>query len=295
MEPLTGEDAVRSLVTRHLTRLHGSTEVDRDRDFVVRRDGVTAWVRVVGVQPEMTLVRVFTVLPGPLARLDDACAFLARESLDVPIGHFIAHDSGRIGVVHTLLGEYLSAEELRAGVDGVISLAATYGPQVALAYGGPTATDSNPPAANPATEEAVRQLLAQILAQSTTTTQQSTQQSTRPRPHRDRRRDVAVGAMALLLVVAVLVLGLSTTWWAAGWFLTASLIIARAVARRLRGAKGPGWMITSAILVVLGGAVLAGGEGEGTPMTIATGAALMAGPLLGVGVARGGVRAGRSR
>lgn len=199
MTPLTGPSVVRELVEQQLRRLYGAAEVDQQGDFFVRRGEVTAWLRILALQPDLTGVVVFAIVSGPLERVDDACRFLAAESLELPIGHFELHSEGRaVTVSHTLLGEFLSGEELRAAVDAVISTADTYGPRVREEFGAvlpsaAAATAPTPPSAaslSPQQSEELQRLLTAIVAQA-------------PEPERLQRRSWPAWRRVVLLLLAV--------------------------------------------------------------------------------------------
>lgn len=202
MTPLTGPTVVREVVEQQLRRIHGRAEVDHGGDFVVRSGEVIAWIRVQGLQPDLTAVVVFAIIAGPLERVDEACRFLAAESLEMPLGHFELHGDGRaIAVSHTLLGEFLSGEELRGAIEVVVSAASEYGPRVRREYGGSPAITATETAALPgpaggAPTEELQRLLAGILAQA--------EQQERPPRRRLRARQLAlVLAIAALIVVTV--------------------------------------------------------------------------------------------
>jgi hypothetical protein len=198
---------VREVVEQQLRRIHGRVEVDRDGDFVVRSGEVTAWIRVQGLQPELTAVVVVASVAGPLERVDEACRFLAAESLEMPLGHFELHGDGRaVAVSHTLLGEFLSGEELRGAIEVVLSAAAEYGPRVRREYGGGAATPASggpalPAAAGAAPAEELQRLLAGILAQA--------EQVRSPRPRPRARRLVLALVIALLVVAAAVALAVA--------------------------------------------------------------------------------------
>lgn len=233
MTPLTGPSVVRELVEQQLRGLYGAAEVDQQGNFFVRRGEVTAWLRILALQPDLTGVVVFAIVSGPLDRVDDACRFLAAESLELPIGHFELHTEGRaLTVSHTLLGEFLSSEELRAAVDAVISAADTYGPRVRAEFGATlppaaAATAPTPPSAalNSQQSEELQRLLTAIAAHS-------------PEPEQPQRRSWPARQRVVLLVLTgwvgfTLLAFAAEPSWAASVPLVVAVVASWAVIHRM--------------------------------------------------------------
>lgn len=230
MSPLTGPAVVREVVGQKLSALDGCVVADVEGDFVVSRASTSARVKVVGLEPDVTAVLVFAVVAVGVERLDEACRFLAVESLELPLAHFELHQGlGVIVASHTLLGEFVSAEELRAAIAGVTDAAAAYGPLVRERFGAAAAQGPTPPTVD--THEPLRPAMDRsgILT------------------GQPRRRAVALppaGIAALLLLAgcATVALGVLSSWWASLMLVAvigALLLVVLGRRRRSRTRGGP--------------------------------------------------------
>jgi hypothetical protein len=216
---LTGTSVVRDVVEDKLRRLIGEPVVDKDGDFVVRRDGDTIWIRIMALQPDVTLVMLFAFVAGDVAQPDRASRFLAAKSLDMPMCHFELHGGRHIVASHSLLGEFLSTGELKAALDSVGAAVREYGPQVRQRFGGSPVPGTDPEGPR-ATD--VQDLLAGRLDGM--------------HPERRRRQGLArlVGGLVgvLAVVLAWVVYGTTGSWW-----LTAYALIATGLTALLIGAS----------------------------------------------------------
>lgn len=128
---------LRETLGAFLRQSFGDVPVDRDGDFVVRRDGVVTWARAIAVPQDQTAVVVWSVSNVGM-RVDAALTrFLATEGMKLSFGQFeLNEETPSVRVAHALLGDYLSREEVQVVVEAVASASSHYGPVIKERFGG---------------------------------------------------------------------------------------------------------------------------------------------------------------
>jgi hypothetical protein len=204
MSELDGTGVARQSVALFVEQAYGSVEVDDDGDFVVRRDQAVTWVHLQRMDDEHTAVVVFSPATVGVRVDGELTRMLATEDLDFGFAHFELHERGRPMVVvsHTVLGEYLSREELTTAVDEVAAVAARYGPQIAARFGGwsPQRPD-------------LRSAIDTLTPVSRTTDRVRSRRSLSPRA----RWAVDAAALVAALAGALATHRLTSSWWAAAF------------------------------------------------------------------------------
>lgn len=129
---------LRDTVERYLRQSFGEVPVDQDDDFVVRRGDAVAWVRPVSLPPnDVAAVLVWTTSNVDVPMSPDLTRFLAIEGANLTFGQFqLYEDPVRVNIAHSLLGDFLSREELEVAVESVLSGAERYGPRIKERFGG---------------------------------------------------------------------------------------------------------------------------------------------------------------
>jgi hypothetical protein len=175
------------------------------------------WVRPQRIDDDHTSVIVFSPVAVGVEVSGDLTRFLATESLELPFAHFELHERSvpMVVVSHTLLGEFLSREELSVAVDEVSSAATRFRSEITTRFGGglPTWHSTSPAAVRWHRPKPSRS-------------------AARPQQRRLRNVGVAFEVVGLLaaLVAAAIAGHLSSSWWLAGFvFLMAWLVLGRAV------------------------------------------------------------------
>lgn len=138
MPESTGTGPARKVLEHFLEQEYGSVDIDQDGDFMLRRHGALTWIRTQPVGDEHTAVIVYS--PAVIgAKVDgELTRFLATEGLNIDLAHFELHERAipMVVVSHTLLGEYLSRDELTTAVEEVSAISGRYGPQISKRFGG---------------------------------------------------------------------------------------------------------------------------------------------------------------
>ena len=137
---------LREAVGRYLRESFGDVPVDQDNDFVVRRGDAVAWVRPLSLPPnDVAAVLVWTTSNVDVPMSPDLTRFLATEGANLPFGQFqLYEDPVRINIAHSLLGDFLSREELEVAVDAVLSGSERYGPLIKQRFGGRLLGEGSP-------------------------------------------------------------------------------------------------------------------------------------------------------
>ena len=208
--------AVRKAVDRFLRQEYGSADTDTDRDFVVRNDGTVTWIRAQPIDEVHTAVIVFSPVALGMRVDDELTRFLATEGLNLAFAHFELHERATPMVVvsHTLLGEFLSREELTTAVEEVSSVARRYGPEISERYGGsmpaPRSIRSSSTSSRVLGDAVGRGERRRPPTASTSTTT-STTTSTMV------RNWCGVAALVVGVAAAAVAYGLESSWWLAGF------------------------------------------------------------------------------
>jgi hypothetical protein len=271
MSALTGPAVVREVVEQKLRDIDGDVVTDGQGDFVVQRGEISARVKVLGLEQDVTAVLVFAVVAVDIERLEEACRFLAAASLELPLAHFELHEGMRTIIAsHTLLGELLSGGELRAAISGVTGAAAAYGPVLRTRFGAVAA-------GTPRDAVALLEMLRRVAA--------ADQHPADRRPRSAVRRLTLVLA-AVLATGAAAAAVLPWSWWVSGYAVVATLLVAFAVGTRLEGGPVAGSSALPAgtllALVVMAVVAVAGAGVEWASLVGAGLVACVLGPLVGV-------------
>jgi hypothetical protein len=138
MEEHLSTAEVRGNVEGFLRASFGGAPVDQDDDFVVRRDGVVAWVRTIALPDGQTAVVVWSASNADFRIDPELTHYLATEGNGLDFAQFRLFESpsSRLHVSHALLGDRLSRDELEVAVVAVTSAASRYGPIVEERFGG---------------------------------------------------------------------------------------------------------------------------------------------------------------
>ncbi len=194
---------VHSAIEYFLEQEYGSVDIDNDDDFVLRRHGSLTWIRLQPLGDEHTAVIVFSPAVIGVTVDGELTRFLATEGLNISLAHFELHErtTPMVVVSHTLLGEYLSRDELTTAIEQVSAVSSRYGPQISKRFGG----------AAPGTllsQSAVgqRRVLADVLGR---------QHSLRAQPPASPRVRAAFALLALIVgfAAAPLARNATSSWW----------------------------------------------------------------------------------
>jgi hypothetical protein len=212
--PEAGVVPVRTAVERFLKDAFGSAETDADGDFIVRQAGTVTWVRVQPLDDEHTAVVLFSPAAVGVRVDGELTSCLATEGLDLDLAHFELHDrqTPMVVVSHTLLGEYLSREELTTAIDEVSSAARRHGPRISERFGGAVAGAS----ARGATPG--RRDLEELLGALT---------GSQPQPRSGERLAAVLWLVALIGGVAggIFAQRVTSSWWLAAFVLFMTLFV----------------------------------------------------------------------
>lgn len=131
-------DALKGKVQRMLTDEFGTIQVDKDGDFTLRHESARVFVRCLGWH-DKTIVRVFSPFLHGIPASAELFKYAATESW--VFGHVSVNEDPGSGELelsysHTLLGDYLDAEELKTAVLAVIFTANEIDDELQAKYGG---------------------------------------------------------------------------------------------------------------------------------------------------------------
>jgi hypothetical protein len=128
-----------------LTDVFNVVRVDKDGDYSIPYESTNVWVRCTEQQREgaepRTLIHVTSMVLHDVDPTSEFFRFVATHSDDWLFGHISAaedEDSGKykVWMRHTLLGDYLDEEELKATVIGICSSADQLDDQMKELFGG---------------------------------------------------------------------------------------------------------------------------------------------------------------
>ena len=135
---------LRDKVQSTLTDTFPEVRVDSDGDFVIPYDSAVIFVRCQEQgegDSRRTLVQIFAYVLNDVSRSPELFEFVAMNADNWVFGHiFTAPIQGgelvRVIMRHTLLGDYLDAEELRAAVVGMVVSADRLDDEMQAKFGG---------------------------------------------------------------------------------------------------------------------------------------------------------------
>ncbi len=117
---------VKDKVQRYLTEVF-RVEVDSDGDFVIRGESAAVWVRcsvLEAAKSQPTIVSVFARIISGVTPTPELFEYVATSADNYVFGHLSLNkeDEGTYGIwmTHTLLGDYLDAEEVRSAVGAIL-------------------------------------------------------------------------------------------------------------------------------------------------------------------------------
>ena len=133
--------AVKERVRRILIDRLGSVEEDRDGDFTIRNGSARCFIRISARNEQFSLVRTWALVASDVPPSPAFFEYVARKADDFYFGHlsvFEDPESKLLTLVmsHTLLGDFLDADELMFAVIGVASSADELDDQVVADFGG---------------------------------------------------------------------------------------------------------------------------------------------------------------
>jgi hypothetical protein len=130
-------DVLRQALERYLVESFGDYEQDADGDYVVRRGSAVVYVRPLEWQQGQTLVRIWSVTNIGVRVDGELTRFLATENRSFVFGGFALDESGPAVIFgHTLLGDFLSREEVAQAVAAVAETADEYDDRIRARFGG---------------------------------------------------------------------------------------------------------------------------------------------------------------
>jgi hypothetical protein len=127
--------SLRKQVEAHFTEMGVPYGVDGDGDFAITYHDTITYVRTFEREGRM-LVRVWAITNVDVPLTDGLTRFLAAENANIHFGGFEAHQSGKVAVSHTLLGEFLQRAELDVALMAVVGVADHYAGQIKSRFGG---------------------------------------------------------------------------------------------------------------------------------------------------------------
>lgn len=145
------DDAVKALrgkIEHILTESFGTYSVDADGDIFVDHASARVFVCPRHWRERQTVVSIFSVTNVDVPVSGDLTAFLAQENLHMLFGHFALRadegaSHGSVWLGHTLLGDFLDAEELVTALSTVARLADAYDDRIRERFGGRLYTEGN--------------------------------------------------------------------------------------------------------------------------------------------------------
>jgi len=135
---------LRDKVQRTLTETFSDVRVDSDGDFAIPYESTSVFVRC-SEQGEgdskRTLVQIWAEVLSEVNPTPELFEFVATHADDWVFGHIFTIRDGESGLNrvlmrHTLLGDYLDAEELRSAVVGIVISADKLDDEMKDSFGG---------------------------------------------------------------------------------------------------------------------------------------------------------------
>ena len=133
-------EAMRRKVEEMLTQFLGIVQVDRSGTFTFPHESTRVFVNVRPFRGESTLVNVFAYTNIAVPATPDLFRYVATHADDYIFGHLGARqeEDATVTIIfrHTLLGEHLDPEELRAAVGAVAITADELDDEIRSRFGG---------------------------------------------------------------------------------------------------------------------------------------------------------------
>jgi hypothetical protein len=133
--------ALREKLEGYLAEHFGTYVVDRDGDFHVDYESARVFVCPRDWQGKRTVVSIFSVTNVDVPITEELTHFLVAENLSLLFGHFALRDAeneplGDVWFAHTLLGDFLDADELVTALSSVARTANKYDDIIKARFGG---------------------------------------------------------------------------------------------------------------------------------------------------------------
>jgi hypothetical protein len=134
---------LRETLERYLEEAPLDFTVDADGDFAVPRGSAVTWIRPVEWTDGQTIVRIWSITNVGMRVDGELTRFLAVESGKLVYGGLSLDESRpSVHLGHTLLGDFLSRQELEDAVHAIASTADVYDELIEARFGGRRFTQS---------------------------------------------------------------------------------------------------------------------------------------------------------
>lgn len=132
-------EELRTTLETYLNEHFGTYAEDGEGDFVIDYESARVFVcpRMWRDDSAHTVVQLFSVTNVEIPVTDELARFLAAENLNLLFGHFALHEANRqVWFGHTLLGDFLDADELVTALSSVARSANKYDDLIKERFGG---------------------------------------------------------------------------------------------------------------------------------------------------------------
>lgn len=138
-------EELRGKLESHLSENFGQFTVDGEGDFVVEYESARVYIcpRTWSDNGDHTVVQLFSVTNVDVPVTRELTDFLSTENLSLLFGHFALNEKDRsVWFGHTLLGDYLDAEEIVTALSAVARAANKYDDLIKDRFGGRLFTEA---------------------------------------------------------------------------------------------------------------------------------------------------------
>ncbi|MBM4437680.1 MAG: YbjN domain-containing protein [Actinobacteria bacterium] len=139
-------DELRGVLESYLNEHFGAYHVDDEGDFFIEYESARVFVcprTWSGEGQSHTVVQLFSVTNVDVPVTDELTRFLATQNLNLLFGHFALRDD-QVWFGHTLLGDFLDADELVTALSTVARTANRYDEEIKERFGGRLYTEAAP-------------------------------------------------------------------------------------------------------------------------------------------------------
>ena len=131
---------VKDKVQRILADALGSVSIDKDGDFHVRDGSAVVFIHVYALDSGVSMINVYSIALSNVPLTPELYRWVATEGQAFRFGRCMVAEGdnglGRMMMTHTLLGDYLDAEELKWAVFALLSTADDLDDQLKARFGG---------------------------------------------------------------------------------------------------------------------------------------------------------------
>ncbi len=130
---------VRDKVERILRDWLGGAEIDRDGRFTVRHESARVFIEVGELGTDTTYVSVHAPTNFEIKPSNEFFRYIATHADDYVFGHLSVYegdDGAMVMFRHSILGDFMDADELKATVGAVVSTANEIDDQIKKQFGG---------------------------------------------------------------------------------------------------------------------------------------------------------------